>query len=173
MSKRPAYTVQTGQLEGAKLKIEAVHNNGLQESVSVINRGSVGQPLSGWVIASLRGQVYFVFPDDLQLEPYMIVAIRSGQPVKNKICEGPSVRADLLWTTDQVWNNHGDIAILFDANGFEIDRYSYPHARVLGSSAIRRKVLIRNDGGFEIVNESLRREKKITRKQNRAMEPQL
>jgi hypothetical protein len=70
----------------------------------------------------------------------------------------------LLWTVEQVWNNRGDIAILFDANGLEVDRHSYPHERVMGSSANRRKVLVRNDNGFEIVNESLSRVKKVTRK---------
>ncbi len=72
------------------------------------------------------------------------------------------VWASLLWTIDQVWNNHSDTAILFDANGLEIDRHNYPHERVMGSSANRRKVLIRNNDGFEIVNDSPRRAKKVT-----------
>jgi hypothetical protein len=72
----------------------------------------------------------------------------------------------LQWTIDQVWNNHSDTAILFDANGLEIDRLSYPHERVIGSSANHRKILIRNNDGFEIVNEGLHRSKKVTRKQN-------
>jgi hypothetical protein len=66
----------------------------------------------------------------------------------------------------QVWNNHSDTAILFDANGLEIDRYSYPHERMMGNSAKRRKILIRNEDGFEIVNDALHRSKKVTRKQN-------
>jgi len=77
-----------------------------------------------------------------------------------------------LWTTDQVWNNNSDTAILFDANGLEIDRHNYPHERVMGSSANHRKVLIRNDDDFEIVNESLRRAKKVTRKQSGALADQ-
>ena len=165
MSKRTSTIAHTGQLAGAKLKIEAVHNDGLQESVTIINRGTVTQPMAGWVLASLRGQVFYPFPDDFMLHPDMIVVVHSGEQEPKKTHTTLTFCVDLLWATDQVWNNHGDTAILFDANGLEIDRHSYPHERVMGSSANRRKVLIHNDDGFKIVNESLRREKKVTRKQ--------
>ncbi|MDO9300697.1 MAG: lamin tail domain-containing protein [Anaerolineales bacterium] len=160
MSKRTSQIVRIGQLKGAKLKIKAVKNDGLQESATIINRGTVAQPMSGWVLASLRGQVFYPFPDDLMLEPGMIVAVQSGQQESKIIHNDWGIWADLLWTTDQVWNNNSDTAILFDANGLEIDRHNYPHERVMGSSAKRRKVLVRNDDGFEIVNESPRGQKK-------------
>jgi hypothetical protein len=169
MSKRSSHVVNAGQLEGTKLKIEAVHNDGLQESVTIINRGTVVQPMSGWVLASLRGQAFYLFPDDVILQPDMIVVIHSGQQRPKKTQNYRGVWPELFWTTDQVWNNHGDTGILFDANGLEIDRYSYPHERVMGSSANFRKVLIRDDHGFEIVDESLRRAKKATRKQSGAL----
>ena len=166
MSKQTSQIVSAGQLKGAKLKIKAVKNDGLQEYVTIINRGTVVQPMSGWVLASLRGQAFFPFPDELMFEPGMIVKIVSGQLELKKERINWDVLQTLFWTIGQVWNNHSDTAILFDANGLEIDRLSYPHERVNGSSACHRKILIHNDEGFEIVNESLRGAQKATRKQS-------
>jgi hypothetical protein len=173
MSKQISQIVRIGQLKGAKLKIKAVKNDGLQEYAAIINRGTVAQPMSGWVLASLRGQTFYPFPDDLMFEPGMIVKVQSGQQEPKKTNNKRGVWADLLWTVEQVWNNRGDIAILFDANGLEVDRHSYPHERVMGSGANRRKVLVRNDNSFEIVNESPRQAKKGTRKQSGALADQL
>lgn len=173
MSKQISQIVRIGQLKGAKLKIKAVKNDGLQEYAAIINRGTVAQPMSGWVLASLRGQTFYPFPDDLMFEPGMIVKVQSGQQEPKETNNKRGVWADLLWTVEQVWNNRGDIAILFDANGLEVDRHSYPHERVMGSGSNRRKVLVRNDNGFEIVNESLRQAKKGTRKQSGALADQL
>jgi hypothetical protein len=165
MSKRTSQIISAGQLKGAKLRIKAVKNDGLKESATIINRGTVVQPMSGWVLASLRGQVFFAFPDDLILEPGMAVVVQSGQQ-ESKKTNNQGVWENLLWTINQVWNNHSDTAILFDANGLEIDRLSYPHERVMGSSANHRKILKRHEDGFEIVNEAFHRSKKVTRKQN-------
>jgi hypothetical protein len=162
--KRTSTIVRIGQLKGAKLKIKAVKNDGLQEYVTIMNRGTVVQPMSGWVLASLRGQAFYPFPDDLLFEPGMIVKVQSGQQEPKKEQKDWDLLENLFWTIGQVWNNHSDTAILFDANGLEIDRLSYPHERVKGSSAYRRKILIRHDGGFEIINDSLRRAKKVSLK---------
>ena len=160
MPKQTSYSFQTGQIEGAILKIEAVHNDGLQESVTISNRGTVAQPLSGWVLASLRGQVLYSFPENFMLRPDTSVVIHSGQTKPEKVS---NPQANLWWTTDQVWNNNGDIAVLFDANGVEINRHSYPHERVMGSSANRQKVLIWREAGFEITDAHLVRAKKTPR----------
>ena len=32
-----------------------------------------------------------------------------------------------------MWDNGGDMVVLFDANGVEVDRYAYPHERIMGS----------------------------------------
>lgn len=170
MPKQTSYSFQAGQMEGAILKIEAVHNDGLQESVTIFNRGTVAQPMSGWVLASLRGQIFYPFPENFILHPDRGVVIHSGQTETEKVSNLQAYRVvDLWWTTDQVWNNHWDTAMLFDANGLEIDRRSYPHERVMGSSANRQKVLVWCEAGFEITNALLVRAKKITRKQNRAI----
>lgn len=164
MPERTSQVVRMGQLKGAKIKIKEVKNDGLHEYVTIVNRGTVTQPMSGWVLASLRGQAFYPFADDLILEPDMIVKIQSGQlkPKAAQAERGPLKK--LLWTIGQVWNNHSDTAILFDANGVEVDRLSYPYERVMGSSANRRKVLVTGNSGFEIVNDSMSRSKKVTRK---------
>lgn len=164
MSERTSQVVRMGQLKGAKIKIKEVKNDGLHEYVSIVNRGTVTQPMSGWVLASLRGHAFYPFTGDLMLEPGMIVKVQSGQLESKATQEEWGALKKLLWTIGQVWNNHGDTAILFDANGLEIDRLSYPHERAMGSSANRRKVLVGSDGGFKIVNDSPPKSKKITRK---------
>ena len=164
MPERTSQVVRMGQLKGAKIKIKEVKNDGLHEYVAIVNRGTVTQPMSGWVLASLRGQAFYPFADDLILEPEMIIKIQSGQLEPKAAQAERGALKKLLWTIGQVWNNHSDTAILFDANGVEVDRLSYPYERVMGSSANRRKILIAGDSGFEIVNDSTSRSKKVTRK---------
>ncbi len=165
MSKGKSWSVQSGQLTGAHIKIETVQNNGLKESILVVNRGTMMQPMSGWVLASLIGQVFYLFPETLIIMPGMTVVIYSGQQNKELPRQGVYSRTEFTWTKDQVWNNHGDTALLFDANGIEVDRYSYPHNRVLGSSANHAKTLVCRDNSFEITDTPLVHTRKVTRKQ--------
>jgi hypothetical protein len=164
MSERTSQVVRIGQLKGAKIKIKEVKNDGLHEYVTIVNRGTVSQPMSGWVLASLRGQAFYPFTDDLILEADMAVKVQSGQLESTAMQEERGALKRLLWTIGQVWNNRSDTAILFDANGLEIDRHSYPYERVMGSSANRRKILMADDAGFKIVNDPLRQPKKAARK---------
>jgi hypothetical protein len=129
------------------VKIAKVYNDALRECVTIVNRGTLAQPMGGWALASLRGERFYVFPDDLILRPGMMVIIHSGQGALD------NPHRDLLWTREQIWNNRGDVAVLFDANGLEIDRCTYPHERVLGSAARHRKRLLRDSGIWRIVNE--------------------
>lgn len=160
MAERTSQVVRIGQLKGAKIKIKEVKNDGLQEHITIINRGTAAQPMSGWVLASLRGQAFYPFADGLVLEAGMIVKIQSGQLEPNA---AQGALKTLLWTIGQVWNNQGDTAVLFDANGAEVDRHSYPHKRVIGSSANRPKRLLYGEGGYKIVNDTLPRSKKAAR----------
>ncbi len=151
MPKQTPYSLHAGQMEGAIMKIETVHNDGLQESVTIINRGTVVQPMSGWVLASLRGQIIYLFHENFMLHPDMGVVIHSGQTETEKSSNLQAYRVvNLWWTTDQIWKSHWDKAILFDANGLEIDRHSYPHERVMWSSANRPKALIYHDDGLKL-----------------------
>ncbi len=162
MPKQTSYSFQAGQMEGAILKIEAVHNDGLQESVTIFNRGTVTQLMSGWVLVSLRGQIFYPFPENFMLRAKMGVVIHSGKTESEKVTNLHVDRViDLWWTAAQVWNDHWDTAMLFDAKGLEIDRHTYPHDRVRGSSANGPKVLVWCEPSFEFTDESLIWAKKL------------
>jgi len=152
MSKQTAQIVRVGQLEGVKLIIKKIHNDGLQESVSIRNQGTVAQPMSGWILASIRGQLFYPFPDNLIFLPGMTVVVHSGRQIQDQDRSIKIAQVDLFWTNEQVWNNRGDMAILFDADGIEIDRYVYPHKRVMGSSAEHHKILVRRSDGYQIID---------------------
>jgi hypothetical protein len=152
MSKQIVKIVRASQLEGVKLIIKKIHNDGLQESVSIHNKGTVAQPMSGWILASLRGELFYAFPDQLIFLPGMTVIVHSGQQTLEKVWGSKFAQVDLFWTKEQVWNNRGDMAILFDADGNEIDRYAYPHGRVMGSSAEHRKMLVQSTDGHQIID---------------------
>ncbi|MFA5873245.1 MAG: lamin tail domain-containing protein [Anaerolineales bacterium] len=152
MSKKTAQIVRAGQLEGVKLFIKKIHNDVLQESISIHNQGTVAQPMSGWVLASLRGQLFYPFPDNLIFLPGLTVVVHSGQQVQGQGWSDRIAQVDLFWTNEQVWNNRGDMATLFDADGFEIDRYIYPHERVMGSSDKRHKMLVQRPDGYQITD---------------------
>ena len=152
MSKQTSQIVRTGQLEGVKLIINKIHNDGLQESVSIQNQGTVSQPMSGWILASLRGQLFYTFPDNLIFLPGLTVVVHSGEQIQGQVRSNQIAQVDVFWTNEQVWNNRGDMAILFDVNGIEIDRYVYPHKRLMGSSAEHHKLLVQSPDGYQITD---------------------
>jgi len=163
MSKQTVQNVRASQLEGVNLIIKKIQNAGLQESVSIQNQGTVAQPMSGWVLASLRGQLFYTFPDHLIFLPGMTVVIHSGQQRPGNVQGSKYAQIDLFWTKEQVWNNRGDMAILFDTDGNEIDRYAYPHKRVMGSSAEHRKMLVHSTDGQQIFDIPVRQPGRIVR----------
>jgi len=145
--KQLSQPTRAGELSGVKLEISRVHNDGLCESVTIINRGTMAQPMSGWALATLRGGQVYTFPDDFILLPSLKVVIQSGQGAPEN---SPH---DLFWTHDQRWNNQSDTAILFDIHGLEVDRSVYPHGRISGSAAKQRKRLVRDGDTWRVVNE--------------------
>jgi len=147
--KQNSQPTRAGELTGAKLEISRVHNDGLREYVTIINRGTMAQPMSGWALATLRGGQVYAFPDDLILLPGTMVVIHSGQ---DALENSPP---DLFWTHDQIWNNRSDTAILFEMHGLEVDRWVYPHGRISGSAAKRRKRLVRNGEMWRVVDEQI------------------
>jgi hypothetical protein len=54
MPKRIAQPIHSGQLAGAHLKVGGIYNDGMHEYVTIVNQGTVPQPMRGWVLASLR-----------------------------------------------------------------------------------------------------------------------
>lgn len=145
MRKRTAQPTRAGQLTGTQLRIVTIHNDGLRESITLANQGTLAQPMCGWALATLRGERFYFFPDDVVMLPEMTVTIHSGQ---DALDAPPS---DLLWTHEQMWNNRGDVAVLFDCDGLEVDRYAYPHKRITGSAASRLKRLARDGEVWRVV----------------------
>ena len=150
MGKRSSQPIRAGQLAGTRVKIVGVYNDALREYVTITNRGTLAQPLGGWVLATLRGERFYTFPDGLILLPSMEVTIYSGQGALD-MPAGASRAVRLVWTDEQVWNNRGDVAVLFDAEGIEVDRCAYPHERILGSATRRPLRLLREGETWRIL----------------------
>ena len=132
MSKQTSRPVQAGQMAGARPRITGILNDALREHVTIVNGGTMAQPMDGWALASLRGERVYAFPADLILLPGMEVTIHSGQEAQDH------PPCDLLWTQEQVWNNRADTAVLFDAHGVEVDRVPYPPRQTARCAAANR-----------------------------------
>ncbi|MBZ5641094.1 MAG: lamin tail domain-containing protein [Acidobacteriia bacterium] len=136
---------------GARIRVKEVRNEGRSESVVIANEGHMDQPLTGWMLASLKGTQVFRFDDGLVLHPGASVIVTSGQGVAHK---PPTT---LAWTDETVWNNRGDVALLFDYEGSEVARFAYPASRAEQVERLPKQLLVREDSGaFRI--ESSRRE---------------
>jgi hypothetical protein len=139
--KRVQYT-RTPELRGAELRIECIEVDSAHEIVTIINKGRLAQPLTGWVLASLRGPHFLRFPKGTVLLAGDRLLIHSGPEAS------PSSKRDLFWCRERCWNSKGDIAVLFDMTGHEVDRHWYGQA---GSGDMRRlKLLFRRENEFAI-----------------------
>ena len=145
MTRQTSRPVRVGQMAGARPRITGILNEALREHVTIVNGGTMAQPMAGWALASLRGKRVYAFPADLILLPGMEMTIHSGQEAHD---HSP---CDLLWTQEQVWNNRADTAVLFDAHGVEVDRVPYPPRQT--RAARSRKALIRDGDTWRIVDE--------------------
>lgn len=156
MPKKTVQPLRTALLKGANIKIEWVRNDALREEVRITNEGTLAQPLSAWALASLFGERLFFFPEDLFLSPGNSVYVHSGQ---NQSKTGFSDDIHLVWTDEQVWNNRGDVAVLFDAHGEEVDRFGYPREQVRRSNKDRRKILSQDGDKWIIKDEPVNKER--------------
>jgi hypothetical protein len=75
--------------------------------------------MSGWYIESAVGPQTFNFPIGFMLSPSATVRIESYTGAKD---EPPQT---LLWSTDAIWNNAGDRAILRNAAGAAVSSKCY------------------------------------------------
>ena len=128
-------------VEGARIRIREVVNEGRSERVVIVNEGHADQPLTGWSLASLKGAQIFRFEDGAVLRPGASVVITSGEGVAHR---PPLV---LGWTDETVWSNRGDIALLFDCDGEEAARFAYPKTRADQAERLPRHVLVEGEGG--------------------------
>lgn len=78
-----------------------------------------GLTMTGWRLVSVAGDQKFQFP-----------AVTIGAGATLRVTSGTTERraGDILWTKQNVWNNDGDTALLFDANGTLVAAESYGKA---------------------------------------------
>jgi hypothetical protein len=86
------------------------------EFVQIVNRGP-DQDLSGWRLANSGADQAFAFPDGYILCQGETVKVHSGSE------DTPSEPGHLLWTTERMWQNVLEEALLYDAEGGLVDRW--------------------------------------------------
>lgn len=89
------------------------------EYVRIANVGTAAQVMTGWSILSVVGSQRYHFPAGYMLAAGENVYVHSGQDASN------SPPLHLFWTTAYIWNNAGDKAELYDANGNLVDDRCY------------------------------------------------
>ncbi len=106
----------------ADVKIMQLDGSSTPEVVILQNSGTAAQDLSGWYVESTIGPQTFNFPSGFQLAPGATVRIESYTGAKN------APPTTLLWSTDPIWRNAGDKAILRNTAGVAISIQCYGDA---------------------------------------------
>jgi hypothetical protein len=121
----------TPALPTPDLHITELSYHNPDEYVQVTNQGSAAQFMESWQLHSVVGDQWYTFPSLLILQPGESVRIHSGAAANH---DPPF---DLLWTTDDIWLNDGDQALLYDRHGRLIDDwcYGYPEWHQLHGAA--------------------------------------
>ena len=121
----PAPTIEaipTPQVE-AQYQVSIQNVDLAEEVVVIVNAGASPQVMTGWELLSEEGGQRFVFPQ-LTLDPGAAVRVTSGP---NGRQDPPGVlqwlKSDGSPHRGHVWNNDGDVAILFDSGGNEVSRF--------------------------------------------------
>jgi endonuclease G len=87
------------------------------EYVLLQNGGTEAVTLTGWTLEDAAGVIY-TFP---------VFTLAANAEVRVWVQAGSDAGANLYWgRTQPVWNNSGDTAILRDATGVEMSRFTYP-----------------------------------------------
>ncbi|HWQ15686.1 MAG TPA: DNA/RNA non-specific endonuclease [Roseiflexaceae bacterium] len=87
------------------------------EYVLLRNSGAEAATLTGWTLEDAAGATY-TFP---------VFTLAPRAEVRVWVRDGRDAGGDLFWgRTQPVWNNSGDTAILRDALGIEVSRFTYP-----------------------------------------------
>ncbi len=116
---QPAGTPAVTQVSQADVQIVLLSSGTAPEYILLQNAGSAPQDMSGWYLESSVGPQVFNFPVGFALASGASVRIESYLGAKN---DPPQT---LLWSTDAIWNNAGDEAILRDKAGRVISRKCY------------------------------------------------
>ena len=103
----------------ADVQVTLLSSQTRPEYVVLQNLGNHAQDLSGWYLESVAGQQTFNFPIGFTLAPGATVRIESSAEARN---DPPAI---LLWSSDPIWNNAGDKAILRNPAGAAISSKCY------------------------------------------------
>lgn len=106
----------------ADVKITQLSGSTTPEYVLIQNTGTAPQDLSGWYLESTIGPQTFNFPIGLTLNPSATLRLESYTGATNN---PPST---LLWSTDPIWRNAGDKAVLRNRAGAAINTLCYGDA---------------------------------------------
>ncbi len=117
-SQPPTPPVATG-VPRADVQITLWSSSTTPEYIVLQNQGTAPQDMSDWYLESAVGPRTFNFPIGFVLPPGATVRIESYTGAKN---DPPQT---LLWSTDAIWNNAGDKAILRNAAGAVISSKCY------------------------------------------------
>lgn len=141
---RGAQPAAMHEAPGADVFIAEVAAEGLTESVTVANRGQLDQPLTGWALVSLHGLEVFLFPEGTVLPAGRQVRVLSGEGAR------AGAPRDLVWTGESVWSNRSDTVLLFDNQGHEVSRRTYPRPLIREERRPKLKVLVRERDGYHL-----------------------
>lgn len=97
----------------------SVRNDGRLEHVLLQAPPERGLTLTGWRLVSVVGDQKFQFP-----------AVSLGAGATLRVISGATEKksGDMIWTRQNMWNNDGDTALLFDAGGTLVAAESYGNA---------------------------------------------
>lgn len=85
------------------------------EYVTITNTGTVDVDITNWVLVSEKGDQRFTFPSGIILKAGASFTLTSGDLAGT---------GDFTMSKGTIWNNsEADPAVLYDANGTEVDRY--------------------------------------------------
>jgi serine/threonine-protein kinase len=106
----------------SKVTITLLSGTTTPEFIVIQNDGTAPQDLTGWYVESVVGPQTFNFPAGFILAPGANVRIESYTGAKNNPPQ------TLLWSTDAIWRNTGDKAILRNSAGVAISTKCYGDA---------------------------------------------
>jgi len=101
------------------LRLTGLNYAGRDEYVEVTNHGPGAQDMTGWTIGSMGQRYPYRFPAGYVLPAGASVRVHSGPDA------AANPPTDLRWSGSYFWNNDGDEATLYDAEGQLVDRRGY------------------------------------------------
>ncbi|WP_404356511.1 S-layer homology domain-containing protein [Cytobacillus firmus] len=103
-----------GDPQDPPAKISLVDVDLDNEIVTIKNNENIDVPMTGWKLVSVEGNQTYQFPDGYTLKAGATVYVTSGASAKD---QPPTY---LKWTGAYIWNNSGDAAELYNAEGVKV-----------------------------------------------------